>query len=69
MNALINEMAQILELNAADMMHHMMDLNEEYSEVTPALVARSLLHTAFAEGGETHTKVAALYNSYSKAAA
>ena len=69
MNALINEMAQILELNAADMMHHMLDLADEYSEVTPALVARSLLHTAFAQGGETHTKVAAIYNEYNKAAA
>lgn len=69
MNALINEMAKILEINAAEMMHRMMDLQEEYEVVTPEIVKNSLVHTAHAMGGEYSKKVNELNNQYNKKAA
>ena len=71
MNNLINEMAKVLDLDAAGIMYHVMDLQEEFGEVTPPLMANSLLHTAFCYGAnsEEHIKCTSLYNEYAKAVA
>lgn len=69
MNNLINEMAAILNLDAAAMMHHMIELQTRYPKTSDNLVARSLLHKAYEYGAmsKEHEKVTIIYNDYIKA--
>ena len=68
LNTLINEMTQILNITPADMVTHMLDLADEYEDITPKLVARSLLHTAFCCGVNSveHQKCSEIYNEYNR---